>query len=264
MSEEIFGVDGYVILDHASLGNPSVHAQSIEIFLESVVTPTLESLNDKLRQAEFNDDDSYVFVHEELAELHHITVQSFILAVQSLWERALRRTLVEADKRMFAGSQIEAIQGAHWAEQGKGLQYYFHRIYGFSLANMYAYSDLNILQTLGNAIRHGNGKSTTRLYSLAPNLWQMWTPPGTIIKAGPFTVETAKSQSPYPPFESITLTEDLLHQMISSVLDFWMDLESLRCYSLRRIAEGTLRSLAEWQEERINRRSNRVWNVESS
>jgi hypothetical protein len=90
-------------------------------------------------------------------------------------------------------------------------------------------------------------------------LWFGWFAPGESYQAGPFQITVPHDAPKYPSFENVTLFEVVLEQMIQSVIDFWEDLECMRCNSFRNMDESVVRRLAAWPEERSQRRIKRVW-----
>jgi hypothetical protein len=122
------------------------------------------------------------------------------------------------------------------------------------------YGDLDLLQHLGNAIRHGDGRSAEKIHILAPSLWFNWMGPGEVVHTGPYTVVVPKDAPKHPSFKEVTLEERLLEQMIQSMKNFWQDLEYIRCNSFRSQADSTTREMEKWADARRNRQTDRVWN----
>ena len=121
------------------------------------------------------------------------------------------------------------------------------------------YADLDLLQNLGNAIRHGDGTSSQKVYQMCPGLWQQWLPPGSVIEGGPFTVRVPLDAPAFPAFEAISLPQKLLEQLVQSVIWFWDDIEHMRCNSFSRKHPTVERKLEEWKVARKQRSSNRIW-----
>jgi hypothetical protein len=263
MTKSVFDPAQHTLPDSEAIGLAITHVYALEMFTDSVIQPSLAALDRQLESADRSDDPGAAFMYADLADLFHSTVEGYLLTLQSMWERGLRRMLVACDKRLCAGRNESAIQKARWALDTGGLQAHFHRLLNFRISDMYAHGDLDLLQNVGNAIRHGDGPSARRVHELAPNLWHQWLAPGTVIKAGPHTIAIPPTAPTHPSFGTATLSEDLLTQMTRAVVDFWMDLESLRCHSFCAIDPSTVRQLQAWAEERKARRATRAWTAEA-
>lgn len=262
MTRSNFDPAQHRLSDGEAIGPVLTHAQTLELFAGSVIRPSLAALDGQLEEFDQSDDPGAAFMHEDLADIYQSTVEGYLLTLQSMWERGLRRMLVSCDQKLSAGQNKTAIQKAHWSADSRGLQAHFERLLGFPISDMHAHGDLDLLQHLGNAIRHGDGSSAIRVHELAPNLWFQWLAPGTVIEIGSITHTVPSSAPAHPSFETITLEVAVLDQMILAVLDFWMDLECLRCYSFREIHPSTLRQLEIWAREREVRRRSRHWTAE--
>lgn len=250
----------FSLLHHESLRFPHSHGRSLTLFRNSVVHPSLRSLSSAIDANNQDEDPSAVFLVDDLANLFQATVESYLLAVQSMWERGLRDLLVTREKQIRTGIKISQLQNAKWSENGDGLQMYFERLLGLPMTAFDSYSDLDFLQHLGNAIRHGDGRSAEQVHILAPSLWFNWLGPGEVVHAGPYTIVVPKDAPKHPSFNEVTLEERLLEQMIQSVTIFWEDMEYIRCNSFRRKANSTVRYIETWAAERGTRQANRFWN----
>jgi hypothetical protein len=251
----------YAWLDHDSMDFPGAHVRALELFRDAVVRTSLLAVDREIDDNAQSEDEGAVFFESDLAELHHATVQGYLLTVQAMWERGLRRLLVKREQQLCGGGGVELLYKATWLTKSgtKGLQWHFQRLLGLPMEAFDSYGDLDLLQNLGNAIRHGNGGSAERVHELAPSLWWNWLPPGETYKAGPFEVSIPAEWPKHPSFDKVTLSQVVLEQLIQSVLDFWEDLENVRCNSFRQKHESVERRLAVWPNERALRRSKRVW-----
>lgn len=191
MNNSVSDIHQFVFLEHESLGFPGGHARSLQLFRDSVVVPSLRAIDREIQENDRSDDPASNFFESDLADLYQATVQSYLLAVQSMWERGLRRLLVSRETRLFGeGKVVDALQNARWSEDAnslqcksskdaKTLQSHFKRLLAVSMTAFDSYDDINLLQNLGNAIRHGDGASAIRVQELAPTLWFDWIAPGT-------------------------------------------------------------------------------------
>lgn len=250
MSQPKLDIDCYILLDHESLGFPGSHARALQLFRDSVVRSSLHELEREIEENDRSDDPVSVFYESDLVDVFQASIESYLLAVQSMWERGLRKLLISREKVLLGKDGVSALQRATWSSGTKSLQFHFERLIGFPMTVFGSYGDLDLLQNLGNAIRHGDGPSAERVYRLAPSLWWNWIAPNETLQAGPFTVKGSDSAPPHPPFDAVSLGKSVLEQMMQSVYDFWQDLEYLRCNSFRNKHESTLRQMSTWTEER--------------
>jgi hypothetical protein len=256
MNNSDFDIHQFVLLDHDSLGFPEGHARALQLFRASVVTPSLREIDREIEENARSEEPGSEFFESDLADLFQATVEGYLLTVQSMWERGLRRLLANRERRLCGGAEVNTLQKALWSSGPKSLQSHFERLVAVPLTSFDSYGDLDLLQNLGNAIRHGDGPSAERVHNLAPTLWWNWIGPGKTILAGPLTIVTPADG---PSFDNVTLKEVVLEQMIQSIAAFWEDLECMRCNSFRNKHESVVRKLEAWPDERQRRRSTRVW-----
>lgn len=214
--------------EYESIELATAYVRALEVFRDFVVSPSLASLNCEIEDNEQCRDEDAQFLESVLTDLHHATVQGYLLAVQAMWERGLRRLLVKCEERANRGARVKNLYKAPWSEKASddALQWHFQRLIGFSMQEFASYKDLDLLQNLANAIRHGNGKSAKRVHELDPSLWKNWLPPGKSYDAGTFRIVVAADAPKHPSFDKVTLQEELLERMIQSVLGFWKDFEA--------------------------------------
>ena len=122
-----------------------------------------------------------------------------------------------------------------------------------------SYPDLDLLQNLGSAIRHGDGAAARKVHHSCPGLWFNWLPPGETITAGPFRINIPIDGPKHPSFNTITLPEAVLAQMIQSVMWFWEDIEGIRCNSFKQRDSTVDTKISNWRLNRKNRHSARIW-----
>lgn len=251
------------IQDHGSLGHPDGHAQTMQLFKNSVILPSLVALSQKMKEnVEDHEAESLLF-DDDLADLYQSTVAGYLLTIQSMWERGLRSLLINRDASESGGKKAKALQRANWSEKGESLQWHFEQLLNFPLTAFDSYKDLHLLQNFGNAIRHGDGDSAQRLYDLAPSMWSCcgWLAPGMTIQAGPHTVTAPLDGPKYPSFNTVTIERKILEQMIQSVTDFWEDLECIRINSFARKSDSVVKRLDAWPEIRRHRLGKRLWHA---
>jgi hypothetical protein len=253
-------ITAYAWLEHDSVGLLATsHVQSFALFHNSVVRPSLAALDQELQALRSSDDPSSVFLEDDYVELFQKTLEGFLLATQSMWERGLRQLLTDRDKKLRDGANARALQNARWSAPHDCLQTHFEDLFGLPLTAFDTYSDLDLLQSLANAIRHGDGASSQKVYRACPGLWLNWLQPCSVIEGGPFTIRVPPDAPAFPPFDSITLPEALLEQMIQSVVWFWDDIEHMRCNSFRRKHPTVEQKIERWRGQRRQRLADRHW-----
>jgi hypothetical protein len=260
MSPTEFDLCGFALLEHDSLGHATAHARSLELFQDSVIHPSLRALDAEIARLEGSEEPGAEFFVSDLGELYQASVEGYLLTVQSMWERGLRSMLVARERRLHAGDAEGKLQRAVWHDaKGGDLHAHFKRLMGFPLTVFDAYCDLDFLQCLASAIRHGDGPSARRVHELCPGLWWNWIDPDETLVAGPIRLQPSPGSPKHPSFSSITLPEDLLEQMTQAVLWFWEDVDNLRCSSFTCKHHTVVERLDAWPAERALREGKRVW-----
>ena len=259
MSKPELDIHQFVFLNHESLGFPGEHARALQLFRDAVVRPSLRTLDRAIDDNAAGEEMGSEFFETDLTDLFHATVESYLLSVQSMWERGLRNLLVRRETCLYGEGEVNLLHRATWSGGSASLQSQFERLLAVPMTAFDSYDDLNFLQNLGNAIRHGDGPSAKKVHELAPSLWWNWLGPGETIYAGIFTITVPQNSPQHPSFNTVTLEEVVLEQMIQSVTEFWQDLEFMRCNSFHNKHESTVRSLETWAEERRGRQETRVW-----
>lgn len=261
MNPSHIDITNYAWLDHESIGFPDRHVESLKLFRDSVVHPSLKALDAEIETLRRSNDPAADFFIDDYAALFQTTVEGYLIAVQSMWERGLRALLIQREKRLTPNPQLRNLEHANWSgSKAPTLQDHFERLMGFSLQNFDSYKDLDLLQSLGSAIRHGDGAAARKVHQLCPNLWFNWVGAGEEIVAGPFRIAASPDGPKHPPFESITLPEAVLKQMIQSVMWFWDDVENIRCNSFKSKHPSIVTKLSNWRAARPSRKGSRIWN----
>jgi hypothetical protein len=235
------------------------HINTIQMYRDELVRPSLWALDQKIEAMSNSDEPADVFGREDFTELRQSTIEGFLLTTQSIWERGLRGLMVDAAcQKSETPKKIEAIKSARWAVKD-GIQAHFQALFNTSLDLFGCPSDLQVLQEMGNALRHGDGRSAERLHELCPSLWTHWLPPGTVIMAGSSEYHVSIYAPRHPSFNDITLQNSVLEQMMLTVLWFWEDVEFVRCNSFARKAASVVTHLEEMRKNRKNRHRQRFW-----
>ncbi len=265
MEEHATDIHSFVWVDHESVGLAITHVRSLELYRASVIRPSLTALSDAIEKLE-QDGDQTALAFSDLPELFQSTVEGYLLTVQSMWERGLRAMLIErAQRSSKSDSYIQALKRAVWSG-GKPLDLlrYFEELMFLPLQSFDTFGDLDLLQLLGSALRHGDGPAAQKLHERCPSLWVHWLPPGTHIEAAGFSYIHPVDAPKYPSFAQITIPEALLGQMVQSAIWFWDDVEHMRCNSFKRKHPNVVADLERWRSERQNRSAHRLWNPKSA
>lgn len=246
--------------NHLDLAITAVnHLGTLRIYREEVVRPSLRSLDEKIDTLASSSNPVDAFAHEDFADLHHATIEGFLLTTQSMWERGLRGMMVAVAKRERP-DLVDSLKKAYWAPGNKdGIQSHFHTLFRAPLECFGCPQDLTVLQTLGNALRHGDGRSAELLHKLCPSLWTQWLPPGATIQIAGKEHRIPDHAPLHPSFDHITLPGKLLEQMMIAVQWFWEDIEFVRCNSFERKANSVVRMLEEMRIDRRDRVQKRYW-----
>ncbi|WP_175761484.1 hypothetical protein [Burkholderia anthina] len=153
------------------------------------------------------------------------TVQAFCLSIQSLWERQLRNWLnsciVPAPQSMR--QRRTARDGSLSELSGLLLE-----LRGIALTAFPSYADLDLLQRVGNACRHGDGRSAIALFRSNQELWPNWS-----SAPFPWSDDNPPVGPPPPPsFERALLPRELLDRFATAITGFWEDVEYIRLHSI--------------------------------
>lgn len=186
-----------------------------EEFLDLVVRPSVAALERKHLELARSDDLAIAgFMAHDHRDLINKTNMAFCLSIQSLWEQQLRRYLGQCVGFLgMDGLTPEALEHMTWGEKTNKL---FQCIRGADLTTFDSYVTLNKLQLLGNACRHGAGKSSRQLFKLHPELWPQHDTPPT---PHPVLRDTS--------IQSVQISVGLLAAFVDAIVLFWMDMEIL-------------------------------------
>ncbi|HID7998838.1 TPA: hypothetical protein ACXIFB_000736 [Stenotrophomonas maltophilia] len=231
---------------------------SFATFRREVVLAAVEALDTKIDALENSEEEvERVFAVDHYADIRQSTIEAFLLATQSMHERALRGLMVGmAGRKTWPAGRIQQIQRCSLDGKGPNLLRFFQELFDAPMEWFGVHADLQFLHLLGNALRHGNGDSAIKIHQLAPSLWITWLPPGSTI-GGLYTVPLDAPR--HPAFDTITLPRVLLDQMMMAVRAFWEDIEFVRCNSFSRKCEAVEKHMKELREQRARRSNERAW-----
>jgi len=184
------------------------HSQTIRSYYADIVRPSLLTLEQKADELLSTDNPGDVFDHSDILELISETKIAFCLAIQSIWERQFRDYVKRCEMDLNRiQSKSTQIQNASWRE----LQDYFHRLRDISVETFPSFNELDNLQLLGNACRHGDGRSSKELYIRLPQLWQVPSP-------------IACNEKGYiPAFAQMDIPCSQIESFVEAIAEFWND-----------------------------------------
>lgn len=201
-----------------------------EEFLDLVVRPSVAALECKhLELASSDDLATACFMANDHRDLINKTNMAFCLSIQALWEQQLRRYLGHCIN--FAGIEgvtFDELEHLIWGEKTNKL---FQHIRGVDLTTFDSYATLNKLQLSGNACRHGDGKSSRKLFKLHPEL----------------------CPDQHQSIHSIEWSVELLAGFVDAIVLFWMDMEIMGLESFANVDVRVIARLAQLRNDRKSR-----------
>ncbi|WP_431274654.1 hypothetical protein ACQ858_22090 [Variovorax ureilyticus] len=182
-----------------------VHASTIRHYLDDVVLPVLDGIDARHEELKRSTEVLAAFELADLDKLRTSTIEAFVLSVQSIWERHFRDYVVSCAREIRRpASYTDGLKAASWPKLCKA----FEELRGIPMTAFDSFADLDLLQLLGNACRHGDGISATRLHDRHPELWPNWPPEMVDLFPGP-TVEVGN----HPGFSAIVIPRRLLPRL---------------------------------------------------
>jgi len=222
------------------------HANAMRLYLESVIAPALDVIDARHGELSRSDEPTAVFQLGDMKRLRVAMIEAFALSLQSQWERQLRDFLKACARELkYPTAYLQKLESATWAELLKQ----FQELRGLPLQAFDSFSDLEALQLLGNACRHGDGKSANALYERCPEFWPNWPP---ALPAGWSGPPSALVPTP-PPFSQIGLHRSHLVRLTDAVIWFWDDHNYVYINSIKPRHSNIDITLAEMREKRARR-----------
>lgn len=204
------------------------HAEAVRLYLERVAAPALQAIDARCEELSQSPDPGAAFEQSDIETLRRSTIEAFILSVQSLWEKQLRTFLKACAHELQHGdAYLISLETDDWL----GLTKRFHELRGLSMEAFDSFFDLDRLQLLGNACRHGDGKSARRLYDRWPELWPK---PSSAFPAFPDAPHTTIAKSDVRRFSQAVLSRSVLDRMTHAVIWFWDDHTYIYTNSIKR------------------------------
>ncbi|MPV65603.1 hypothetical protein [Burkholderia sp. BE17] len=214
----------------------ALHRPRVRAFLNDVVHPALAAIDADIEHWATTQEGGWMFAVADGQALLQATIQAFCLSIQSLWERQLRNWL---NACIVPGPQ--SVRQRRTARGGSlsELSDLLLELRGIALTAFPSYMDLDLLQRVGNACRHGDGWSAVALFRSNQELWPNWS-----SDPFPWPADNPPVGPPPPPsFEQAVLPRELLDRFANAILGFWEDVAYIRLNSLRQKDERILADL---------------------
>jgi len=228
------------------------HALAMRLYLENVVTPALDAIEVRLDEMSRSNEAADVFGLDGMKALQRSTIEAFALSLQSMWERQLREFLKSCARELKRPEgQVKELEGAKWETLLKR----FHELRGLPLNAFDSFRELELLQLLGNACRHGDGPSTETLSQRWPELWPdlPWSDAPLVPRPAPLGPDGA-SRITSRSFSEVSLSRSLLVQLTYAVIWFWEDHNYIYTNSITVKHSSVDGALAKMRDERARRR----------
>lgn len=189
----------------------SKHDITIRAYFDDVIMPSIETLEQRIGELGQSDDPMDMFVQSDTRDVLQEAKMAFALSIQSIWERQLRSYLAGCAKELRPDENLKTqVEKANW----DALKEIFRELRGLSLESFPSFPLLDRLQHLGNACRHGDGKSTIQLYQLCPHLWKPMPPMPNGFGA---------ADADPPSVDFLDISSSHLSQFTEAIAQFWDD-----------------------------------------
>ncbi|NEI63866.1 MULTISPECIES: hypothetical protein [Rhizobium] len=214
------------------------HARTIKTYLDDVIIPALDTLNRKADELEQRGGAWAAFAKPDMQDVNRETKLAFSLAIQSMWERQLRAYIVGCASELHPAEDRRGdIERANW----EVLQKFFFNLRGIGLQDFPSFEILDVLHHLGNAARHGDGKSAGTLVHRCPDLWAHL--PQTLSDEPPSAV--------YRTVAMMDVPVGRLRGFAEAICEFWGDTKYIYEESIERKDAGLEARLT---QERLQRK----------
>lgn len=130
---------------------------------------------------------------------------AFCLSIQAIWERGFRAYVQKCASAMRDETAEAKSKATPWTDVKDG----FQLIQGISLSQYPQSAELELLHMIGNACRHGPGKSLDRLMRSNPELW----PGGVDVSY------------PTGPMQGLLISHERLQRFAAAVRSFWSSID---------------------------------------
>jgi len=146
----------------------SSHSKTIRSYFANVAAIAMKSLERQIEALEHSREAYAAFESADQQVVLAQTKMAFALSIQSIWERQLRNYLADCAVELRPNDGLaQKVEHAHWDT----LRKLFLNLRGISIKEFPSYNELDTLQLLGNACRHGDGPSAVKLAEKCPEFW---------------------------------------------------------------------------------------------
>ncbi|MDB5604326.1 MAG: hypothetical protein JWP25_1226 [Bradyrhizobium sp.] len=144
------------------------HDITIRSYLDDVIVPALKTLDRRIDELGRSNSPGHEFAQADMEDVLRETKMAFSLSIQSIWERQLRAYLRGCANELRPHTPaVSKVEKADWRD----LRKLFDDLRGIAIESFPSFDALDILHHLGNACRHGDGRSTVELSQRCPDLW---------------------------------------------------------------------------------------------
>lgn len=221
------------------------HGRLAREFLQDVVQPSLDALDARIAKCSASDDPVAEFELDDVEELRRATTMAFSLSIQSMWERQIRTYLHSSVVALSKDQNaMEKALVAPWER----LDDLFLQVRGIRMSTFEGYPELDLLHTLANVCRHGDGPSSCKLWRRCPGFW-----PDRSNHPRRSRTTATTSETP-PSAASMRIPDNRLRTFVSAIGSFWDEVEYIYLESLERKHDSVKRKLAKLREERAKKR----------
>ncbi len=216
----------------------SKHGITMQSFFDDVIAPAVRALEGKIAELGRSENPSDVFAQADMEDVLKETKMAFGLSIQSIWERQLRGYLrgCAEELRPSDGLATQVAKG-NWEK----LCTLFLELRGIRLNAFPSFAELETLQLLGNACRHGDGPSAVELAKRCPEMWRVYPPM-------PF--EDQPPDPGPPPVALMDVPVERLRAFVTAIAAFWDDAEYIYNESIERKHPSLEAKLARERTER--------------
>jgi hypothetical protein len=193
-------------------------------FMDDVIEPTITSPTMRIANLVKSEEPGDAFAHSDVNDLFRLTTTAFCLSIQSIWERQIRSYVAQCASELEPanGPMIEQANTGKW----EAVETIFTKLRGIKLSAFPSYPELQILNLVANACRHGNGPSATKLWRLHPEFW-----PST---RSPTARNRGRENGPLipPPADLISIPVERLHAFTDAIVEFWEEADYIYLESI--------------------------------
>lgn len=198
------------------------HGITVQSYFNDVVRPALLTLEKKIDALSHSDEPGDIFACADLKPVFQATKMAFALSIQSIWERQFRGYLCGcATYLRISDVSVTQVEAANW----KKLRELFLKLRGISLEVFPSSFELDTLQLVGNACRHGDGDSAKDLAIRCPEFW-----PTDSSMSG---IETSSPPAAHL-VEMMDIPIERLQAFVEAIVAFWGDTEFIYKESIER------------------------------